>query len=49
MKPEERVEAALCLQELACEMARLGIRRQHRQADEEEVNRLLNLDFSLEN
>ncbi len=41
MTPEERVDVALRLHELACEMGRLGIRRQHPDADEAEVNRLL--------
>lgn len=41
MTPEQRVNIALELHELACEMARLGIRRQHPNADEAEVNRLL--------
>jgi len=41
LKPFERVDVALRLHELACEMARLGIRRQHPDADEAEVNRLL--------
>jgi hypothetical protein len=41
MTPEERVGVALRLHELACDMARLGIRRQHPSADETEVNRRL--------
>jgi hypothetical protein len=41
MKPVERVEVALRLHELACDMARLGIRRQHPHADEAEVERRL--------
>ena len=41
LKPVERVDVALRLHELACEMTRLGIRRQHPEADEAEVNRLL--------
>ena len=41
MQPVEQVDVALQLHELACERARLGIRRQHPHADEAEVNRLL--------
>jgi hypothetical protein len=41
MTREERVGIALRLHELACEMARLGIRRQHPQATAEEVESLL--------
>lgn len=41
MTPEQRVLTALRLHELACEMARLGIRRQHPDANPEEVERLL--------
>jgi hypothetical protein len=41
MTCEERVGIALRLHELACEMARLGIRRQYPEADEAEVNRRL--------
>jgi hypothetical protein len=41
MSCEERIRIALGLHELACEMARVGIRRQHPGASEEEVNRLL--------
>ena len=41
MTPGERVELALRLHELSCEMARVGIRRQHPGASEEEVNGLL--------
>ena len=41
MTPEQRVNIALELHELACEMARLGIRHQHPDADEAEVERLL--------
>jgi hypothetical protein len=37
MSREERVTIALGLHELACEMARLGIRRQHPEASAEEV------------
>lgn len=41
MTTEQRVLTALRLHELACEMARLGIRRQHPGADDQEVERLL--------
>jgi type II secretory pathway predicted ATPase ExeA len=41
MTGEQRLSIALRLHELSCEMARVGIRRQHPQASEEEVNRLL--------
>lgn len=41
MTCEERILIALRLHELACEMARAGIRVQHPDADEAEVNRLL--------
>ncbi len=49
MTPEERVRIALGLHDLACEMARLGIRHQHPDADEEEVNRLLREGLALAN
>jgi len=41
MSREERVTIALGLHELACEMARVGIRRQHPSASPEEVESLL--------
>jgi len=41
MTPEQRIRIALGLHDLACEMARLGIRHQNPNADEKEVNRLL--------
>ena len=41
MSREERVAIALRLHELACEMARLGIRRQHPNATPAEVDSLL--------
>jgi hypothetical protein len=41
MTREERVATALRLHELACEMARLGIRRQHPDAAPAEVEELL--------
>ena len=37
----ERVQVALNLHEMACEMSRVGIRRQHPEADEDKVNQLL--------
>jgi hypothetical protein len=41
MTREERVGTALRLHELACEMARLGIRRQHPNAAPAEVEEFL--------
>ena len=41
MTRERRVAIALGLHELACEMARLGIRRQHPNASPPEVEELL--------
>ncbi len=41
MTREERVALALRLHDLACEMARLGIRRQHPHASPAEVEELL--------
>jgi Rv0078B-related antitoxin len=41
MTREERVGTALRLHELACEMARVGIRRQHPKADAAKVEELL--------
>lgn len=41
MTCSERIEIALRLHELASEMARTGIRAQHPEADEQEVERLL--------
>jgi hypothetical protein len=41
MTREERVGIALRLHELACEMSRLGIRRQHPEATPAEVEELL--------
>jgi len=41
MTGEQRVAVALRLHELACDMARLGIRRQHPEADAAQVERLL--------
>jgi hypothetical protein len=41
MTGEQRLALAMELHELACDLARAGIRRQHPEADEAEVNRLL--------
>jgi Rv0078B-related antitoxin len=41
MTPEQRLELALDLHELSCEVAREGIRHQFPQADEAEVERHL--------
>ena len=41
MTREQRVAIALGLHELACEMARLGIRRQHPGASPEQVEEML--------
>jgi len=41
MTGEQRLSIALDLHELACDVAREGIRRQHPQAGEQEVERLL--------
>jgi len=41
MTCEQRVGIALRLHELACEMARLGIRRQHPEASAAKVEELL--------
>ena len=47
MTREERVGIALRLHELACEMARLGIRRQHPDARPSEVEELLHRRLEL--
>ena len=47
MTCEQRVATALRLHELACEMARLGIRRQHPTADAAEVERRLQQRLAL--
>ncbi len=49
MTCEQRVAVALRLHELACEMARLGIRRQHPEADAAQVERLLRERLALAN
>jgi hypothetical protein len=41
MTGEERLKIALGLHELSCEIARCGIRHQHPEADDAEVERLL--------
>ncbi len=41
MTGEQRLALALDLHEFACDVAREGIRRQHPEASEEEVHRLL--------
>jgi hypothetical protein len=41
MTCEQRVLVALRLHALACDLARMGIRRQHPEADDAEVNALL--------
>lgn len=41
MSGEQRLALALDLHEIACEIAREGIRRQHPEADHAEVERLL--------
>lgn len=41
MSGEQRLALALELHELACEVARAGIRRQHPEAGDAEVERLL--------
>ncbi len=41
MTREQRAAVALRLHEMACEMARTGIRRQHPDADPREVEQLL--------
>lgn len=47
MTTEQRARIALRLHELACDMTRLGIRRQHPQADQAEVERLLHKRLAL--
>ena len=41
MTGEQRLAIALNLHEMSCEIAREGIRRQHPEADADEVERLL--------
>ena len=41
MTCEQRVAVALRLHELACQMARLGIRRQHPEANAAQIERML--------
>jgi hypothetical protein len=47
MTPMQRLSIGLGLHELACEMARLGIRRQHPKAKPEEVEKLLHKRLEL--
>jgi hypothetical protein len=47
MTGEQRLAIALDLHELACEMARAGIRRRHPNADDSEVERQLRERISL--
>jgi hypothetical protein len=49
MTPTQRLDIALQLHEMACEMSRMGIRRQHPDAGEIEVNRLLRDRIALAN
>jgi hypothetical protein len=47
MTGEQRLAIALDLHELSCELAREGIRRQHPNADADEVERLLRFRIEL--
>jgi hypothetical protein len=47
MTGEERVAIALDLHELACDVAREGIRHQHPRASDQEVERLLRARLQL--
>jgi hypothetical protein len=47
MSGEERLAIALDLHELSCDIAREGIRAQHPNADEQEVERLLRYRLEL--
>jgi len=47
MTPEQRLNIALGLHELSCEVAREGIRYQHPQANDAEVERLLRTRIAL--
>jgi hypothetical protein len=47
MTPEQQMLTALRSHEFACEMARLGIRRLHRGADSNKVERLLHQRLEL--
>jgi len=49
MTPEERLNLALRLYELACEVSRCGIRHQHPGATAEEVENLLRERIALGN
>jgi hypothetical protein len=47
MTCEQRVGTALRLHDLACELARMGIRRQHPEASAEQVEALLRARLAL--
>jgi hypothetical protein len=47
MTGEQRIALALELHELACEVARAGIRAQHSKANAAEIERLLNRRLSI--
>jgi hypothetical protein len=47
MTGEQRLSVALDLHEMSCDIAREGIRRQHPNADVEEVERLLHERLAL--
>jgi hypothetical protein len=47
MTPEQRVAIALRLHELACEMSRLGIRRQNPRATPQQIEELLHERLAL--
>jgi len=47
MTGEQRLKIALDLHEMSCNIARAGIRRQHPEADEAEVERFLHARLKL--
>ena len=47
MTGEQRWDLAFELHEFACDMSRMGIRHQHPEADDAEVNRLLRRRLAL--
>ena len=47
MTGEQRLKIALDLHEMSCNIARAGIRRQHPEADETEVERFLHARLKL--
>ncbi len=49
MTPAQRLDIALELHEMACEMSRLGIRHQNPDANDAEVNRLLRERIAIAN